>query len=58
MSEEISGLRLATIHSLYFYINLMKEMREAIVLGNFEEWRKGFFASYSENESVVKNGLE
>ncbi|MCJ7508676.1 MAG: tRNA guanosine(34) transglycosylase Tgt [candidate division Zixibacteria bacterium] len=58
MSEEISGLRLATIHSLHFYINLMKEIRKVIVSGNFEEWKRGFSASYPEDESVAKSGFE
>ena len=58
ISGEISGLRLATIHSLYFYINLMKEIREAVNSGNFGEWEKQFFANYpEEEESAVRNGL-
>lgn len=49
-SGEIAGLRLATIHSLYFYLNLMKELREAIMKGTFTEWRKNFLEEYNSSE--------
>lgn len=41
-ADEILGLRLATYHNVFFIINLMREMREAIGEGRFgqlkEEW--------------------
>ena len=40
--SEILGARLATIHNLHYYLDLMREMREAIAEGRFEAWRKGF----------------
>ena len=40
--QEILGAHLATLHSLYFYLDLMRQMREAIAAGRFEAWRKGF----------------
>jgi len=49
-SGEIAGLRLATIHSLYFYLNLMKKIREAILKGTFTEWRKYFLEEYNSSE--------
>jgi queuine tRNA-ribosyltransferase len=49
-SGEIAGLRLATIHSLYFYLNLMEELREAILKGTFTEWRKNFLEEYNSTE--------
>jgi len=33
--NETLGLRLATLHNLYFYLNLMKQIRTAISAGNF-----------------------
>lgn len=45
-SEEILGLRLVTLHNLHFYINLMARAREAIVNGNFSEFRRSFVAGY------------
>jgi queuine tRNA-ribosyltransferase len=39
---EILGARLATIHNLYYYLELMREMREAIAQGRFAAWRETF----------------
>jgi len=50
-SGEIAGLRLATIHSLYFYLNLMREIREAILQGFFTKWRKQFLEEYNSSDS-------
>jgi queuine tRNA-ribosyltransferase len=43
-ADEILGPRLATIHSVHFYLALMREMREAIRCGGFASWRKAFLA--------------
>lgn len=40
--NEILGARLNTIHNLHYYLNLMKEIREALDQGNFETWCKKF----------------
>jgi queuine tRNA-ribosyltransferase len=40
LSGEITGMILATIHNLFFYLDTMKRMRQHIVLGRFEEFRK------------------
>jgi queuine tRNA-ribosyltransferase len=42
--NEILGLRLATVHSLHTFLELMREMRVAIVEGRFAKWREGFKA--------------
>ncbi|MDR2216156.1 MAG: tRNA guanosine(34) transglycosylase Tgt [Nevskiaceae bacterium] len=36
--NEILGSRLATIHNLYFYLDLMRRMRQALDQGNFPEF--------------------
>jgi queuine tRNA-ribosyltransferase len=43
-SREITYFRLATIHNLYYYLHLMKQMREAILQERFEAFRKAFYA--------------
>lgn len=43
---EMSGRRLATYHSLYFYLHLLSEMRQVIREGSFGEWRKEFYKRY------------
>jgi len=41
---EMLGPMLASIHNLHFYVNLMREMREALDEGRFEAWRAQFKA--------------
>jgi len=41
-ANEITGARLNTLHNLYFYLQIMAEMREAISAGRFAAWRKQF----------------
>ena len=43
-AREISYFRLATLHNLYYYLNLMREVRQAILEDRFEEFRKAFYA--------------
>ena len=43
-NQEILGARLATIHNLHFYQQLMARIRAAISEGCFEEFRAGFHA--------------
>ena len=40
--DEMLGASLATIHNLYFYLELMRQMRAAIRAGQLETWRKNF----------------
>jgi queuine tRNA-ribosyltransferase len=42
-AREITYFRLATIHNLYYYLNLMKEMRQAILKGEFDTFRREFY---------------
>lgn len=42
-AREITYFRLATIHNLYYYLNLMREMREAILEHRFETFREQFY---------------
>jgi len=45
-AREILGLHLTTLHNLHFTLDLMRQMREAILAGTFSELRKEFLASY------------
>jgi queuine tRNA-ribosyltransferase len=40
--NEILGARLATIHNLHYYLDLMQEMRDAIEAGNFTAFQARF----------------
>jgi len=43
-ARELTYFRLATIHNLYYYLDLMKQMREAILQERFERFRALFYA--------------
>jgi queuine tRNA-ribosyltransferase len=44
--SEITGLILATYHSVWFYQQLMRDIRRAVEEGRFEDFRRGFLARY------------
>jgi queuine tRNA-ribosyltransferase len=48
---EILGPRLATLHSVSFYLEMMAEMRESIASGTFGRWSGDFLAEYAAGES-------
>jgi len=48
--EEILGLRLVSLHNIYFYLELMRKIREAISQDRFLEFKKEFLSKYN-NES-------
>ncbi|CAM5196180.1 tRNA guanosine(34) transglycosylase Tgt [Oligella ureolytica] len=41
-SNEITGARLNTLHNLHYYLNLMKEMRDALEVNQFDQWQEQF----------------
>ena len=43
-AREITYFRLATIHNLHYYLNLMKEAREAILEDRYAEFKAEFYA--------------
>ena len=45
-TNEMLGIRLTTIHNLYFLLNLMKQIREAIEGNYLLELRDEFYANY------------
>jgi queuine tRNA-ribosyltransferase len=50
---EILGARLNTTHNLFFYQDLMRQMREAIVAGSFAHWAKAWLARHEELQVPV-----
>lgn len=46
--NEVLGLRLTTIHNIYFYQKLIKQAREQILTDSFLKWKKGFTDRYRE----------
>ncbi len=46
-SGEVLGIRLTTIHNIYFLTNLMKEIRNAILQDRYPEFITEFYANFS-----------
>lgn len=47
-ADEILGLRAVSLHNLYFYAQMMREIRDSIGRGNFLEFKKQFIAGYAQ----------
>jgi queuine tRNA-ribosyltransferase len=45
-AEEILGMRLTSLHNLYFYLELMQQAREAILADRYSIWKKEFLERY------------
>jgi queuine tRNA-ribosyltransferase len=45
-AEEILGLRIITLHNLHFYLDLMRQARDKIDKGTFDEFRREFVSNY------------
>lgn len=54
-ANETFGFRLTTYHNLYFLLNLMVQVREAIRNDNLLTFREQFFESYGFNKPNAKN---
>lgn len=50
-ADETFGIRLTTYHNLYFLIDLMRKVREAILDDRLIDFRDEFFTQYGVNES-------
>ncbi len=51
-AEEILGMRLASLHNLYFYLKLVQNARRAILQNNYSEWKKEFLAQYFSTKNL------
>lgn len=45
-TEEILGLRLASIHNVHFLLQLMRDIRQSILEERFEQFREEFLANF------------
>jgi queuine tRNA-ribosyltransferase len=53
MAREMLAYRLNTIHNLYFYLELMRQLREAIKAGRMSVFQKAFYANQKRNHKEV-----
>lgn len=54
-SDETFGLRLTSYHNLFFLLDLMKKVRQAIREDNLLEFKESFFEEYGYNKPNAKN---
>jgi queuine tRNA-ribosyltransferase len=52
-AEEMLAGRLATLHSLTFYLTMMREMRASIIEGRFGDWRREFLSKYESGTDEI-----
>ncbi|MBP9520823.1 MAG: tRNA-guanine transglycosylase, partial [Enterococcus sp.] len=54
-ADETFGLRLTSYHNLHFLLNLMKQVRQAIMDDNLLEFRAHFIEEYGFNKENARN---
>lgn len=54
-ANETFGIRLTSYHNLYFLLDVMRNIRQAIVDDNLLEYRESFFEEYGFNKENAKN---
>lgn len=54
-TNELFGMRLASIHNVHFLLDLMRDVREAIRNDELLEYREEFFERYGYNKPNAKN---
>ncbi len=52
LAGEITSSTLNTLHNLYFYLDTMRRIREAISFGTFEKFRQMFRRTFSRRSSI------
>jgi queuine tRNA-ribosyltransferase len=54
-SNEILGLRLATLHNIHFYMDLVAEARKRILDDTFVTWKDQMLNQWKNNNDIMKN---
>ncbi len=47
-TNEILGMRMASLHNITFYLRLVHKVRDVIFEGGFKEWHDGFLENYAD----------
>jgi queuine tRNA-ribosyltransferase len=53
-AKEMLGMRLCVLHNLYFYNNMMEEIRQAIDEGRYQEYKKSKLDGFKEYDNIEK----
>lgn len=54
-ADEMLGMRFCVLHNLYFYNNMLREIREAIEEGRFSEYKKMRLEGFNENNIMKES---
>lgn len=53
-AKEMLGMRLCVLHNLYFYNNMMEEIRDALDEGRFASYKRSKLEGFRENDKKVE----
>jgi queuine tRNA-ribosyltransferase len=53
LANEITAMTLNTLHNLYFYLDTMRRIRDAISFGTFEKFRQTFHRTFSRRSTMT-----
>ncbi|MCF7886008.1 MAG: tRNA guanosine(34) transglycosylase Tgt [Candidatus Marinimicrobia bacterium] len=56
--NEITGLRLNTLHNINFFIELTQQARQALLTDKFDEFRNNFYANYPIEDDHWKQNIK
>jgi queuine tRNA-ribosyltransferase len=56
--KEMLGARLNTIHNLWFFAQLMQDIRDAIKAGTFQAFRRRFYETYKPGQPAGECRLD
>jgi len=51
--REILGLTLVSLHNIYFYVNLLRKIRQTIKLGHFKTFKDNFLSEYQRSKNAL-----
>lgn len=57
-AKEMLGMRLCVLHNLYFYNNMMEEIRSAIEEGRYKEYKKAKLEGFKEYEVITQANIK
>lgn len=57
-AKEMLGMRLCVLHNLYFYNNMMTEIRTALDEGNFASYKRAKLAGFEEYDKSKRESMK
>jgi len=51
-TDEILGIKLTSLHNVYFMVSLLRQMRRAVADSSFDQWAGGFYNKYEPGQTA------